>query len=179
MLNSAICSEELVGGIEYKGVPVELVRCPATIWCGVVGYASDCGGEPDIENLLKRYQAQCGIVKDMRANPEWSCCISIDYWKNGAALRGICFAQQVLTEIQDAAHDVYAMPESLYLRVAANKENTQAAFGKDSCEVYEFFGFIRKVMEAAGFSVGDNGAQKIEMYNHGAGMAYAYVPVKE
>lgn len=176
---NVICGEKLVGEIDYNGTLVELVHCPATIWCGAVGYARDGSSEPEIEGLLMRYQAQCGIPKRERANPDWSCCISIDYWQNGAAPRGMCFAQQVLTEAQDAAHDVYVMPESLYLRAAATKENAVAIFGRDSCEVFELFGFLREVMAAEGYSVGDNGAQEIEMYNHEAGMAYAYVQVKE
>lgn len=179
MFTDAVCGEDLVRAIDYKGVWVELVRCPRTIWCGAVGYASDCSGEPDIEGLLKRYQAQCGIPKLERANPDWSCCISIDYWQDGAVPRGICFAQQVLTEAQDAAHDVYVMPESLYLRTASSKENARRVLGKEECEAWELFGFLREAMDAAGYSVGTNGAQEIEMYNHGAGLAYAYVQVKE
>ena len=179
MFTNAVYGEEFVREIRCKGVTVELVRCPRTVWCGAVAYASDCAGEPDIEALLKRYQAQCGVEKRERANPEWSCAISIDYWQGGAVPRGMCFAQQVLTEEQDAAHDVYVMPESMYLRAAASAENARAAFGKDACEAYELFGFLRQAMEAAGYSAGTNSAQEIEMYNHGAGTAYAYVPVKE
>lgn len=179
MFTNVIHGECFVRQFSYKGALVELVHCPATIWCGTVAYACDCTSEPDIEGLLRRYQAQCGIPKEERANPDWSCCISIDYWQNGAVPRGMCFAQQVLTETQDAAHDVFAMPESLYLRAAATKENASVIFGKDSCEVYELFGFLREAMKAAGYSVGTNGAQEIEMYNHEAGMAYAYVQVKK
>lgn len=175
----AIYGEELVREIEFNGVLVELVRCPRTIWCGTVGYASDCSGEPDIEGLLKRYQAQCGIPKLERTNPDWSCCISIDYWKKGIGRRGICFAQQVLTEAQNAAHDVCILPESLYLRAAAMQANAAAVLGKEKCEAWELFGFLREAMNASGYSAGTNGAQEMEMYNHGAGMAYAYVQVKE
>ena len=179
MFTRAIYGETLVREIEFKGVQAELVRCPATIWCGVVGYASDCSDEPELEKLLRRYQLNCSIEKKERSNPEWSCAISIDYWRNGAVPRGMCFAQQVRSEVQDAAHDVYIMPASLYLRVAVTKENARTVFGKETCEGWELFGFLREVMKAAGYSVGSNGAQEIEMYNHGAGMAYAYVQVKE
>jgi len=179
MFVEAISGESFVMEIEFRGARVEVVRCPDTIWCGSVAYASDCIAEPDIQGLLEKYQANCVIPKAECADPDWSCCISIDYWQNGAVPRGMCFAQQVLTGEQDAAHDVYIMPESLYLRAAASEENARVIFGKASCEVWELFDFLREAMNSAGYSIGTNGAQEIEMYNHEAGMAYAYVQVKE
>ncbi len=42
--------------LPIKNIPFEVVRCPATIWCGTLGYASNCTDEPDIGALLKKYQ---------------------------------------------------------------------------------------------------------------------------
>lgn len=179
MFTSAISGEKLVRQFDYKGVLIEVMHCPATIWCGAIAYASDCAGEPDIETLQKRYQERCRIEKAERANPDWSCAISIDYWRNGAVPRGMCFAQQVLTEVQNAAHDVYVMPESLYLRTAATSQTAQAILGKDACEPYELFDFLKEAMKTEGYSIGTNGAQEIEMYSHEAWLAYAYVQVKD
>jgi len=177
MFVEAVYGETLKDTFFCNGIEVEVVSCPATFWCGALGYAQNCTDEPDISGLLEKYQAACGVPKRKRANPEWSCAISIDYWKNGASPRGMMFAQQVLTADQDAEHDVYVMPESLYIRVANTSETAKAAFGKDSCEVYELFGAIKDILDECGYAFSTGGAQEIEMYNHGAGLFYAYVPV--
>lgn len=177
MFIEAVYGEKLKHEFCCKGIQFELVECPATVWCGTLGYAKNNTDEPDIDGLLEKYQAVCGVPKRERAMPEWSCAISIDYWKNGEAPRGMMFAQQVLTADQAIEHDVYTMPESLYIRVANTAETANAAFGKDSCEVYELFGVIKDVLDECGYAFGTSGAQEIEMYNHSAGLFYAYVPV--
>lgn len=179
MFVTAVYGETPVNTFSEQNVFFELVRCPATIWCGAIGYAPACAGEPDIGGLLRKYQQQCQIPKVQLAAPGWSGCISIDYWQNGAVPRGMMFMQQVLTAQQDPAHDVYTMPESLYLRVARTKENAQAAFGRDKCDLWELFGVIRQAMAAHGYAINPNGAQEMELYCHAEGRAYAYVPVVE
>ena len=52
------------------------------------------------------------------------------------------------------------------------------AFGKEECGVWELFGVIKDALDELGYKIGTTGAQEIEMYNHGAGLAYAYVPVE-
>ena len=89
------------------------------------------------------------------------------------------FSQQVTSDEQDPAHDIYYMPESLYIRLACTKDVSQTAFEKDECGVWELFGVIKDVLDELGYRIGTNGAQEIEMYNHGAGLAYAYVQVEE
>lgn len=106
MFTTAVCGETLRKKFTCKGIPFELVSCPATVWCGTLGYAPNCTDEPDINGLLEKYRSQCHIPKAELANPDWSCCISINYWQNGAVPRGMIFAQQVLTQKQDGAHDV-------------------------------------------------------------------------
>ena len=177
MFNTAIYGEKLIRKFTCKNIPFEVVSCPATIWCGTLGYAPNCTDEPDIGALLQKYQELCDVLKVETANPEWSCAISINYWQEGAAPRGMMFAQQVLTEKQDSNHDVYTMPESLFIRVANTAETVKATFGKDSCELYELFGVIKDSLDENGYALGTNGAQEIEMYNHGAELFYAYVPV--
>ena len=66
-----------------------------------------------------------------------------------------------------------------FIRIACTKEVSQAAFGKDECGVWELFGVIKDALNTLGYRFAENGAQEIEMYNHGAGLAYAYVPVAE
>lgn len=177
MSTTAIYGEKFISDFIHKGIVVEIVKCPETIWCGAVGYAQDNEGEPDIPGLLDRYQRICGIDKNEVAMPKWSCCISIDYWKDGAAKRGIMFAQQVLSAEQDEAYDVFGMPESLYARVWVTQEAAMAAFSRENCEVYELFGVIRAALADNGYVISDSGAQEIEMYDHDDGLFYAYVPV--
>ena len=177
MFIEAISGEKPVEKFCCKGIWFEVVSCPAAFWCRTLGYAQNCTDEPDIGGLLRKYQALCDVPKLGAVKPEWSCAISIDYWKNGESPRGMMFAQQVLTDKQDMRHDVYAMPESVFIRAANTAETAQAAFGRDACEVYELFGVIKDILDECGYVFGANGAQEIEMYNHGAGLCYAYVPV--
>ena len=177
MFTTSIYSEKLVKEFTCKSIPFEVVCCPSTIWCGTLGYASNCTDEPDIGALLQKYQKLCDIPKIECANSEWSCAISINYWQEGATPRGMMFAQQVLTEKQDSSHDVYTMPESLFVRVANTPEIAKATLDKDSCELCELFGVIKDSLNENGYVIGTNGAQEIEMYNHGAGLSYAYVQV--
>ncbi len=179
MFKTAIYGENLVKGFCHNGVSMELVYVPATIWCGSIAYAPNLTDEPDIPALLQKYQANCQYPKLHRANPAWDNCISIDYWQEGKVPRGMVFSQQVTSDEQDQAHDIYRMPRSLYIRIACTKEVSQAAFGKDECGIWELFGVIKDALDELGYRIGTNGAQEIEMYNHSAGLAYAYVPVAE
>ena len=179
MFTTAIYGETLVKTIVHNNISMELIHVPATIWCGSIAYASNLTDEPDIPALLAKYQANCQYPKLHRANPAWDNCISIDYWQEGKVPRGMVFSQQVTSDEQDPAHDIYRMPRSLYIRIACTKEVSQAAFGKDECGVWELFGVIKDALNTLGYRFAENGAQEIEMYNHGAGLAYAYVPVAE
>lgn len=178
MFVKAIYGEKLIKEITCKNITFEVVSCPATIWCGALKYASNCTDEPNIEGLLQRYQKFETIPKMETVNPEWSCAISINYWQEGAVPRGMMFAQQVLTENQNVNHDVFTMPASLFIRVKNSKEVAQAAFHKDSCELYELFGVIKDCLNTTEYVLGKNGAQEIEMYNWSAGLSYAYVQVE-
>lgn len=178
MFTTAICGESLIKSLTHNGIPMELLRVPATIWCGSIAYAPNLTDEPDIPALLAKYQANCQYPKLHRANPEWDNCISIDYWQEGKVPRGMVFSQQVTSDEQSPVHDIYRMPESLYIRLCGSKETSKAAFGKEECGVWELFGVIKDALDELGYKIGTTGAQEIEMYNHGAGLAYAYVPVE-
>ena len=178
MFTEAIHGEIWMEQWNSGGVVFELLRVPASLWCGSAGYAPNCADEPDIGALLQKYQSLCDSPKRGRPLPEWSCCISIDYWREGAVPRGMAFAQQVTSDQQAPGHDVYAMPESLFIRAAATQEHSRAALGKEHCEPFELFEVIKAAMKERDYAIADNGAQEIEMYNHEAGLAYAYVPVK-
>lgn len=177
MFVTSIHGEKAIEVITYNGIDFEVVSCPATTWCGALEYAPNCTDEPDVDELLRRYQENVDVFKSEVANPEWSCAISINYWQEGAAPRGMMFAQQVLTQQQDARLDVYSMPESLYIRVKNTPDVAKAALHKDVCELHELFGVIKDFLKYTGYTLGANGAQEIEMYNWSDGIAYAYVQV--
>ncbi len=177
MFTTAISGETYIKNLKKDGFSFELVRVPATIWCGSIAYAPNLTDEPDIDGLLRKYQGLCHLSKYDLANPSWSNCISIDYWQNGAVPRGMVFSQQVLTEKQNIEYDIYKMPESLYIRAACTPETAKAAFGREEVGLWEFFGLIKANMDEFGYEIGTNGAQEIEMY--GPSCAYAYVQVQE
>lgn len=179
MFTTAIYGETLVKELTFNDITMELLCVPETIWCGSIAYADNLTDEPDIPALLQKYQSLCHIPKQHRANPEWDNCISIDYWRAGAVPRGMVFSQQVLSEEQDPAHDIYRMPKSLYIRLAGTKEVAQKAFHRDHCDLWELFGIIKDALDSLGYQIGTNGAQEIEMYNHAQGLAYAYVQVEK
>lgn len=118
MFTTAIHGETLVKTILHNNIPMELIQVPATIWCGSIAYAPNLTDEPDIPALLQKYQANCQYPKLHRANPKWDNCISIDYWQEGKVPRGMVFSQQVTSDEQNPAHDIYRMPRSLYIRIA-------------------------------------------------------------
>lgn len=178
MFTTAVYGESLIKSFTHKGISMEMLHVPATIWCGSIAYAPNLTDEPDISALLAKYQQNCKYPKLHRPNPDWDNAISIDYWQEGKALRGMMFSQQVTSDQQDSAHDIYRMPESLYIRAACTRETAQAAFGRDACEPWEVFGVIKDALDELGYRIGTNGAQEIEMYNHSAGIAYAYVQVE-
>ena len=91
MFTIAIHGESLIKSITHNNIPMELIHVPATIWCGSIAYASNLTDEPDIPALLVKYQANCQYPKLHLANPEWSNCISIDYWQEGKVPRGMVF----------------------------------------------------------------------------------------
>ncbi len=179
MTNPILQNEHFLKAYTYKNATFELVERNASIWVGTLGYATNLTDEPDIGTLLQQYQSMTDIPKRHLVNPGWDACISIDYWQNGAVPRGMFFGQEVADKTQDSRYAMYEMPSSLYIRVPCTKENARYLLNKDECDVWELFGCIREMMEREGYTINDNGAQEIEMYNHGECISYAYVPVKE
>ena len=159
--------EKLVEVIEHNGIRFEVVACPEALWCGALAYAQNCTDEPDIDSLLKRYQAHVSVEKKQVIHPEWSGCISIDYWPGGSTPRGMMFMQQVATEEQDKVHDVYRTPASLYIRAWCD--------GKGS--PFDLFFPIHEAAAQNGYAPHATGEAEIEFY--GKNEACAYCAVKK
>ena len=177
-MTTAICGERLIEDLRNHNIPMQLVFIPSTIWCGSVAF-STLTAEPDISKLLEKYQKNCQFSKFSLANRDWNSAISINYWQEGKVPRGMMFAQQVTSDVQNPLHDIYRMPQSLFIRVECTAKVAQSAFGREGCEVWELFGVIKDALDDYGYKFAENGAQEIEMYNHGLELAYAYVPVEE
>lgn len=169
-------NEKLLDVITFKGVRFEVIERSESIWCGTLGYATDPVSEPDIEALLKRYQSLVSVQKRGLVTPEWSGCISIDYWPGGLAPRGIMFMQQVSTAEQDQQYDVFTTPASLYIRVCCDSADIpQKLLGKEACGIFELFGPIHEVAAQNGYTPWPLRETEIEYY--GSACSYAYCAV--
>ena len=170
--------EKLTAVLLERGVRFEVVERTQSLWCGVLGYASNLTDEPDIGRLLEKYQSLVPVEKRGLVTPDWSGCISVGYWPSGGSPRGIMFMQQVDTAEQDERYDVYRTPASLYIRVHYDSaEIPQRLFGRDSCEVFDLYQPIHEVALKNGYVF--HSAEEIEFEYYGATSCYAYCAVKK
>ncbi len=170
--------ETLVDTILDKGVRFDIIKRDEAIWCGTLGYAPTPADEPDIPGLLAAYQALIPVEKREPVAPDWSGCISLGYWPDKEAHRGIMFMQQVGTAHQDERYAVYKTPASLYIRIHYNSaEIPQKLFGKEQCQVFELYGPIHELAQKHGYEplspVG------IEFEYYGSASCFAYCGVKK
>lgn len=170
-------NEKLINVVTHDGVNFEIVERQEVIWVGKVSYAPNLTDEPEIGKLLKEYQQLIPIEKKELINPEWDAAISIDYWQDGSAPRGMMFGMETYTEEQPECYDIFKMPPSLFMRIQ-NTEDAARLLGKDKCENWELFVFMKNtVMPLHNYKFNENGAQEVEYYHHKSGTCYAYVPV--
>ncbi|MDF2544356.1 MAG: hypothetical protein K0S47_4074 [Herbinix sp.] len=169
--------EKLMETIHYNGATFEVVERPEILWVGKIAYATNLTDEPDIGNLLRVYQELVPTPKLARIAPDWDAAISIDYWRDGHAPRGMMFAQETSDEKQADCYDIYKMPGSLFMRIL-NNEDAAKLLGKEQCENWELFGLMKNtIMPSFGYKFNENGAQEIEYHNYKTNIFYAYVPV--
>lgn len=158
MFTTAVYGESLIKELKHNDIPLELIHVPSTIWCGSIAVAPNLTEEPDITELLEKYQKNCRFPKQYCVNHDWSCAISINYWQEGKVPRGMVFAQQVATTEQNPIHDTYQMPQSLFVRLACTPQVAQIAFGRDRCEAWELFGIVKEALDDLGYQFAENGA---------------------
>lgn len=72
------------------------------------------------------------------------------------------FVQRVTRGEQNPVHDIFRMPASLYIRLACTADVARAAFGQETCEVFELFGAIKDALAGPGYRVAANGAQEVK-----------------
>ena len=169
--------ETWVDAFVEKGVRFEVIKKEATIWCGTLGYADDLDKEPDPGPLLEKYQSLVEVEKRGRVSPDWSGCLSLNYWPGGKKPRGLMFMQQVDTTEQDARNDVFQSQEGLYIRIGYDSADVpQKLFGKEQCDVFELFGPIHEAALQNGYEPIPTGDVEIEYY--GPQCRYAYCEVR-
>ena len=88
------------------------------------------------------------------------------------------FVRETASEKQPDNVDVFKLPASLYIRSYTNRQ-TAMLVSKEQCDIWELFAYIRNYfMPAHGFTIADNGAQEMEVFDtteHKSG--YVYMPV--
>lgn len=173
--------EKVVETITIGGARFEIVEKPETIFAGRVIYAKDF---PDIDSFYSAIdsltedekQAAFGKLKES-ALPIYDVNLSVNFWLDEKR-RAYGFVREVMAEEQPDGVQIYKMPASLFIRAYTDKGTSQL-ISKEQCEIWELFSYIREYfMPAHGFSMAQNGAQELEVFDtfeHTSG--YAYMPV--
>ncbi len=173
--------ERIVEIIQIGGAVFEIIEKPETILAGKILYAKeyqdidafyqgiDTLDEEEKQTTFRLLQESVLPLTDIQ--------LSVNFWRDEAS-RAFGFVREVTTEDQPEGVDVYKMPASLYIRAYTDKGTAQL-IAKEKCEIWELFAYIRDFfMPAHGFTMADNGAQELEVFDsfeHRTG--YAYMPV--
>lgn len=173
--------EKIIEIIQIGGAVFEIIEKPETILAGKILYAKEY---PDIDTFYQvidtldeeeKQATFCLLQKSVL--PLTDIQLSVNFWRDENS-RAFGYVREVTAEDQPEGVDVYKMPASLYIRAYTDKGTAQL-IAKEKCEVWELFAYIRDFfMPAHGFTMADNGAQELEVFDsfeHRTG--YAYMPV--
>lgn len=170
--------EKIVEMIKIGGANFEIVERPETLFAGKIIYAKDFSNADSFNSAIdslseEEKQAAFEKLKEP-VLPIYDVHLSVNFWL-GVKQRAFGFVREVLTEEQPEGVDIYKMPASLYIRAYTNRD-TALLISKESCEPWELFAYIRNhLMPAHGFSMADNGAQELEVFDtfeHKSGRVY-------
>lgn len=173
--------EKIIEIIQIGGAVFEIIEKPETILAGKILYAKEY---QDIDTFYQvidtldeeEKQATFCLLQES-VLPLTDIQLSVNFWRDENS-RAFGYVREVTTEDQPEGVDVYKMPASLYIRAYTDKGTAQL-IAKEKCEVWELFAYIRDFfMPAHGFTMADNGAQELEVFDsfeHRTG--YAYMPV--
>lgn len=181
LLDTELRTEKVVETITIGGARFEVVEKPEAIFAGKIIYAKDFTNEDSFNSaidLLTEDDKQAAFDKLSECVlPIYDVNLSANFWL-AVKYRAYGSVREVLTEKQPEGIDVFKNPASLYIRAYTNKETAQL-IGKEQCEIWELFAYIRDYfMPAHGFEMARNGAQELEVFDtfeHKSG--YAYMPV--
>ncbi len=182
LLDIDVCEQEkVVETITVGGACFEIVKKPETIFAGKIVYAKDFPDFQSFDSGISSVKEEDKMIAFGRLNePALPICdinLSVNFWLDYRE-RAYGFVRTVMTDKQPEGIDVFKMPASLFIRAYTDKQ-TSRLLSKEQCEIWELFAYIRDwFMPAHGFSMAQNGAQELEVFDtfeHTLG--YAYVPV--
>ncbi len=173
--------ERVIETIKIGGAEFEIIEKPETILAGKVIYAKDYEGIDGFNCAIESVteEEKQTVFNAVRENvlPVTDIHLSVNFWLD-EKIRAFGFVREVTTLEQPEGVDLYKMPASLYIRAYTDRATAQL-IAKEECEIWELFAYIRDFfMPAHGFSMADNGAQELEVFDsfeHRTG--YAYMPV--
>lgn len=184
--------EIVIERYDVDGATVEIIKKPATIFAGRIGYADKPGIEPHIDFIWAQmyhydennpeWQNPADRIIQSKIPPEWDVCISLNYWKSVEHIWGMMFAREVSDENQPDGVDIMKVPEGLYIRVLCD-EAAGKLIGKDSSpSAYEMFGYIGKFAVEHGYMLPDDRQEyeyrsKDRDENGHLICQYSYIPV--
>lgn len=124
-----------------------------------------------------------GVEKRELINPAWSAAIWVNYGSVDQS-RGLMFAQETYSDIQDARYEVLKQPAGLWLRLRHSKETSLALFGGESIDAWDYFscGEMSRASEANGYIVRPDVPLRIgynchQEYGALPYTCYAYLPI--
>jgi len=157
----------------------ELHDRPDVLWVGTLAWADNNQDEPDIDALLKKYQALCEVPKLERMNPDWSAGISINYCLGGKAPKGMLFAQETWSAQQDSRYDLFTQPAGLHLRVRLDK-HAEKLMGKKKYSDADMYGLLEKTAAQHGYRRTQGNPIEIFYHDHEHHtVKYAIIPVEK
>lgn len=173
--------EKIIEIIQIGGAVFEIIEKPETILAGKILYAKEYQDidifYQVIDTLDEEEKQATFCLLQESVLPLTDIQLSVNFWRDENS-RAFGYVREVTTEDQPEGVDVYKMPASLYIRAYTDKGTAQL-IAKEKCEVWELFAYIRDFfMPAHGFTMADNGAQELEVFDsfeHRTG--YAYMPV--
>ena len=172
-------TEKLIETFTVGKAVFEIFDRPEVLWVGTLAWAENNHDEPDIDALLKKFQAMCEVPKLERMNPDWSAGISINYSLNGKAPRGTMFGQETWSNQQDSRYDMFTQPAGLYLRVRQDKY-AKKLLGKKHFDSGELYAAMADAAARHGYRRAAGNPIEIYYHDHANGTAeYAYVSVEK
>lgn len=173
--------ERIIEIIQIGGAVFEIIEKPETILAGKILYAKEYQDIDtfyrEIDTLNEEEKQSTFRLLQESVLPLTDIQLSVNFWLDEDS-RAFGYVREVATEEQPEGVDVYKMPASLYIRAYTDKGTAQL-IAKETCEIWELFAYIRDFfMPAHGFTMADNGAQELEVFDsfeHRTG--YAYMPV--
>ena len=95
--------EKIIRSFDYNGATVDWVAWADTLWCGRIGYAANYTDEPDVDEVMRGFQALNAPGAEPNGREEdWDVCMSVNYLSKERP-NGVLFGFLVDTARQPSA----------------------------------------------------------------------------